>query len=783
MATDVNGCQQYTEALVVVNPLPTASINGSYIICFGESTTLNATGGISYIWSDGKTTDAIIVAPTTNTIYSVSVTDSNGCSANSSRTVIVNPLPIPVINGNSSFCTGTSSVLTAIGGISYVWSNGATGASITINPGLSTFYTVTVTDTNGCTATASRMANVMELPIASISGNSNICKGSSTVLSAEGGVLFLWSNGNTSSSINVSPSITSTYSVTITDSNGCTGTSARTVVVNENPEVTISGNNEFCLGESTELTTTVSGNTFCSDDCNNILLVNWSLDQCNSEGFANQNDYSEFIPNIISMGSLNMVTATNVTRDRGDHSCTPDGTGGIGLCIGSLSSCDPNQYDPINALRFNITISPNELGKLTKLTFREQSPLNWLTTNGSSGVNNYNEKYLIRVYKDGTLVYSKNNILTERTWNLEIFDFTDNPEFTINSTTTFSFELYGYCIVERDGTPGWEIDDVKIYGGECHSSPVVDNVSYLWSNGATTSTVIVTPMTTTSYIVTITDCNGCQGIDEFLVTVNPLPTPSITGDNVICNGESTTLTAAGGSTYIWSNGATTVTNTVNPSATTTYSVTTTDVNGCQGSTSMTVTVNPLPTPSITGDNVICNGESTTLTAAGGSTYVWSNGATTATNTVNPSVTTTYSVTTTDANGCQGSTSMTVTVNPLPTPSITGNNVICNGETTRLTAVGGSTYVWSNGATTATNTVNPSVTTTYSVTTTDANGCQGSTSMTVTVNPQPTPSITGDNVICNGESTTLTAAGGSTYVWSNGATTVTNTVNPECNDYV
>ncbi|MBK8624342.1 MAG: hypothetical protein IPN86_01800 [Saprospiraceae bacterium] len=105
------------------------------------------------------------------------------------------------------------------------------------------------------------------------------------------------------------------------------------------------------------------------------------------------------------------------------------------------------------------------------------------------------------------------------------------------------------------------------------------------------------------------------------VTVNPLPTPSITGDNVICNGESTTLIAAGGSTYVWSNGATTATITVNPSATTTYSVTTTDANGCQGSTSMTVTVNPLPTPSITGDNIICNGESTTLTAAGGSTYV------------------------------------------------------------------------------------------------------------------------------------------------------------------
>ncbi|MBK8624341.1 MAG: hypothetical protein IPN86_01795 [Saprospiraceae bacterium] len=101
--------------------------------------------------------------------------------------------------------------------------------------------------------------------------------------------------------------------------------------------------------------------------------------------------------------------------------------------------------------------------------------------------------------------------------------------------------------------------------------------------------------------------------------------------------------------------------------------------------------------------------------------------------------------------------------------------------TRLTAVG-TDYLWSNGSSSYWIDVNPSATTTYSVTTTDANGCQGSTSMTVTVNPLPTPSITGDNVICNGESTTLTAAGGSTYVWSNGATIATITVN-QCNDYV
>jgi hypothetical protein len=82
-----------------------------------------------------------------------------------------------------------------------------------------------------------------------------------------------------------------------------------------------------------------------------------------------------------------------------------------------------------------------------------------------------------------------------------------------------------------------------------------------------------------------------------------------------------------------------------------------------------------------------------LTASGGTAYVWNNGATEASITVSPTATTTYNVTVTDGNGCQASTSVTVTVNPLPTPSITGDTEICNGATTRLTASGGTSYVW------------------------------------------------------------------------------------------
>ncbi|MBK7699430.1 MAG: hypothetical protein IPJ39_12210 [Saprospiraceae bacterium] len=282
--------------------------------------------------------------------------------------------------------------------------------------------------------------------------------------------------------------------------------------------------------------------------------------------------------------------------------------------------------------------------------------------------------------------------------------------------------------------------------------------------------ITVCPDETTTYTVTVTDENGCSSSKEVTVTVHPLPTANISGDTEICTGSSTSLTASGGTSYVWSNGATGSSITVSPTATTTYNVTVTDVNGCDGTASKTVIVNPLPAVSIFGIDEICNGGNTTLFASGGVSYVWSNGATSTSITVSPTATTTYNVTVTDGNGCQASTSVTVTVHPLPTASISGDTEICTGTTTRLTASGGTSYTWSTGATTYWIDVNPTATTTYNVTVTDGNGCQASASVTVAVNPFPTASISGDKEICTGTTTRLTASGGTGYLWSTGATT-------------
>ncbi|MFN8337403.1 MAG: hypothetical protein U0T36_00105 [Saprospiraceae bacterium] len=301
--------------------------------------------------------------------------------------------------------------------------------------------------------------------------------------------------------------------------------------------------------------------------------------------------------------------------------------------------------------------------------------------------------------------------------------------------------------------------------------------SYVWSNGETTTNITVSPGATTEYSVTVTDSNGCQATAAYTVTVHPLPTANIAGDNEICLGGHTTLTATGGTSYLWSNGETTNWITVIPSATTEYSVTVTDGNGCQATAPYTVTVHPLPTANIAGDNEICLGGHTTLTATGGTSYLWSNGETTTSITVSPSATTEYSVTVTDGNGCQATAVYTVTVHPLPTANIAGDNEICLGGHTTLTATGGTSYLWSNGETTNWITVSPKCNDRIQRDSHRRQRMPSDGRSTVTVHPLPTANIAGDNEICLGGHTTLTATGGTSYLWSNGETTNWITVIP------
>ncbi|HNL06866.1 MAG TPA: hypothetical protein PKH93_04775 [Chitinophagales bacterium] len=216
--------------------------------------------------------------------------------------------------------------------------------------------------------------------------------------------------------------------------------------------------------------------------------------------------------------------------------------------------------------------------------------------------------------------------------------------------------------------------------------------TYLWSNGGGGANNTVAQAGV--YTVTATDANACTGTAQVTVTVNSLPNASISGANGVCDGSSTSLMASGGGTYNWSNGASSSTTTVSQAGT--YTVTVTNSNGCSTTAQKSLTTFALPLANITGNTAFCQGGNTTLTASGGTSYLWSNAANAAA--INITAAGTYTVTVTNSNNCQASSTATITVTPLPTPNIsTISTTSCAGSTATYTVSNpgstGTSYNW------------------------------------------------------------------------------------------
>ncbi len=299
--------------------------------------------------------------------------------------------------------------------------------------------------------------------------------------------------------------------------------------------------------------------------------------------------------------------------------------------------------------------------------------------------------------------------------------------------------------------------------------------SYTLLNGATpiatfnnvTGAQNFTGLAAGTYTLNVLDANNCPG--TITVTINTLTslTPTIAGPNSICAGSSASLDAGAGYTsYLWSTTATTQAITISSAGT--YSVTISN-GGCTGSASITVTQNSALNPVITGQTTICPGTSTTLDAgAGYAGYLWSTTETTQAITVNSGGA--YSVTVSDASGCTGSTSVTVTVSATIPVIVTAQpQTVCPGNPVTLDVTGGQSYVWNTvpPSTDSVFVVNPTVNTTYMVTAT-YNGCTGTAQVTVSVDSYLSVSTSSTNAGCasNDGTATANASGpGYTYVWN------------------
>jgi Secretion system C-terminal sorting domain len=325
-------------------------------------------------------------------------------------------------------------------------------------------------------------------------------------------------------------------------------------------------------------------------------------------------------------------------------------------------------------------------------------------------------------------------------------------------------------------------------GGSVTLSSAATGATYLWSNGATTQSITAT--TSGNYSLTITSSSGCTATTTpVTVTALTAPTATITagGATTFCSGKTVALTANSGSSYLWSNGATT--QSINVGTSGSYIVTVTQSGGCsKASSATTVTVNASPSTTVntSGATTFCTGGFVTLTsAATGATYLWSNGATS--QAINVTTTGSYSATITGTNGCAINTTpiaVTAVTNPTATITASGATSFCSGGSVTLTANTGSTYLWSNGATTQS--INVSSAGSYSVTVSQAAGCSKTSSATaVTVNPAPTNTVTasGPTTFCNSSVTLTSGSATGSYLWSNGATsksiTVSTTGNYTC----
>jgi hypothetical protein len=274
---------------------------------------------------------------------------------------------------------------------------------------------------------------------------------------------------------------------------------------------------------------------------------------------------------------------------------------------------------------------------------------------------------------------------------------------------------------------------------------------------------------TNTYMVIGTGPNSCTNAAVFTMSVLPAPTLTTTNSsNVICSGETITLTVSGANSYSWNTSATTPTIVVSPSVSAWYSVWGYNSFGCSSGSSMYILVNQSPTVSIASStNLICGFGTATLTATGAPNYIWMSSQPGSSIAVSPMSTSIYSVAGWAANNCSAAAFYTLNASPPFVVYINGYTYVCAGQSATLTASGATTYTWVNGPVSTSCIVTPSVATMYSLNAQDALGCPGSSNYFVNVANGPTLTLsTNTNFICSGGTATLSATGADYYTWSN-----------------
>ena len=745
--TDAKGCS-ITMSGTIIQPLTALAatpLTGN-VNCFGSNTgsiTLTTSGGTpayTYNWAGGSTAQNRTNLSAGS--YQVTVTDIKGCSVSASATITQPPAAVSAsANSTNINCYGASTgsvTLSATGGTTpytYNWGGGITTQNR--NNLVAGTYTATVTDLNGCSATASSaitqpMAalNITATPtaVACFGGNSGAI--SSNVTGGTAPYNYLWNVGATIS--HVSNLMAGNYTVTVTDAKGCTAEAVSIISQPANAlSVTAVANNVACFGlNNGSIILTTTGGTpnytyswnggVTAQNRSNLIAGNYAVTVTDSKGCSVVSTTSITQPSTVLTA---VATSTNIN-------CFGGNTGAVNLTV-------------------------------------------------SGGTNPYTY-----IWGGGAATQNRTN-LTAGTYAVTVTD-ANGCSTTVSAVITQPIAALNAITA---------VNNVSCFGGA--NGTVTLSVTggttqyvYLWTGGATTQNI--SNLTAGNYTVTITDAKGCSAMASAIISqpANVLTVTAVT-NNVACFGASNgsiTLTTTGGTpnyTYDWSGGITTK-NRINLVAGN-YSVTVTDSQGCSATSTASITQpSTAITTSATSTNVNCFGGSNgavNLAVVGGTSpysYNWGDGVATQNRT--NLVAGTYAVTITDANGCSATVSSVIAQPALALSTIVASDspVLCFGGTTggiRLNVVGGSapySFNWSNGATTQSlSTVSAG---SYAVSVTDVNACSVTAQAVIT---QPLAALNTNllpaTVKCfggNNGSINSTITGGSasySFYWNDGNT--------------
>jgi hypothetical protein len=689
-----------------INQPGSVTISGPTALCLNSPAVFNAGGAASYTWSNGQISPFVNITPTTTGVFTLGITAESLITpciyTNVITYTVYGPFSLSV-TGNTNNCYGITSTYTASGGTTYNWfgrnianpnaTASGTGSTFSIAPSSASRFTVSALNSGGCSAQAEFTINVISQPtFVCVVNQPTICAGNTSTLyffgtGSTNTVISGFTNTVTTSPMIVSPSVATTYTV-INSGNVC-GTPSTQVSV-----------------YITTLTPTISiiaGPTLCSSyyqlSSSGASLYTWATPT--GTFTTNQNNYTFY-----------------------------DGVSGIYTLTGmyTASGCPATQTAYVNVTSSpSIVISPPSLcaGVLSTVTLSGGGPVYTVTP--------YSQ--FSQIAPTFTTTGTFTTIPPSNQYYYQIFT---------NLNGCASYQIYFYYPAASLATPTIVATSTSLCAGGSATLTTSSYSPIIWSTGSTTFSTSVTPTITTNYVVSYTNSCGVSTNSITIQYTNALsPTVSIAANNYSpCTNITGTLTASGANSYTWSPGPVSPTRTITNSGPATYAVYGTATNGCIGLNTISIIPFVQVTPTVTGNFTTCPGITANYTVNGLSSFSWNTGSTAYTTNFNPPGA--LSVSGTDPNGCNSllATANTYTFYPnIGTLSLSpaGTPTCCPGLVTTLTLSNINfalqSYTWSNGAVNIpTIAVNPTVTTTYSLTGLTSTGCSTIMIKTVSVNP-------------------------------------------------